>query len=462
MAASGESPLSAVLEEARGHLRGDDAPAAIALLEDLPRGRDANAARISALLGQAYAQVGSFDLADDLLDGAAAVAKRLGDASLSSDVAHARAMRRLLEHKPDAARELLPQVRGTRNEAGQLRALHLESLILQEEGRHRDAARMLLQLLARVDPNRSTNMELRADATYALANLARELYIPEALPEVERQLGGAAWPDVYNEQRFQALRALGWACALRGDYFNAFRLLRQCSRFATSDVWRAIAAAERAELARCKGEQLWSRQELAEAEEHASSVDWNAVRGDARLGLLLLAELFVPIDGARAAYYRAQFSEWDQRVTPFAQYSAGVVDVALGHEKLGADMLRKSLDAFRAQGYDWRAGRSALRLFEVTRNRGDLAIASEHLRHYMNSWLGDELRRLSERRVALPPMQRRVYDALCRGLSNAEIARELGRSEFTIRNHIKLIFKAFGVNSRAELIAKHAHTAGKA
>jgi hypothetical protein len=119
--------------------------------------------------------------------------------------------------------------------------------------------------------------------------LGRELFLPEALPEIEGQLGGVDWPSDFDDRRFQTLKALGWACALRGDYFNVFRFLRLSSRKATNDAWRAIAATERAELARCKGEHLRSRQELAEAEEYAANVNWDAIRDEARRPIRIAA-----------------------------------------------------------------------------------------------------------------------------------------------------------------------------
>ncbi|MBD5657068.1 MAG: helix-turn-helix transcriptional regulator [Candidatus Eremiobacteraeota bacterium] len=56
--------------------------------------------------------------------------------------------------------------------------------------------------------------------------------------------------------------------------------------------------------------------------------------------------------------------------------------------------------------------------------------------------------------ATLTKAQRAVYDLLVRGRSTSEIAAELGRSEFTVRNHIKVIFKAFRVNSRPALLAR--------
>lgn len=46
--------------------------------------------------------------------------------------------------------------------------------------------------------------------------------------------------------------------------------------------------------------------------------------------------------------------------------------------------------------------------------------------------------------------QREVLTALCRGLTNKEIARDLAVSENTIRSHVAVIFRALGVNTRTE------------
>ncbi len=52
-------------------------------------------------------------------------------------------------------------------------------------------------------------------------------------------------------------------------------------------------------------------------------------------------------------------------------------------------------------------------------------------------------------------MQKRVFDEyFCQGQSTAEIAQTLGRSEFTVSNHIKEIFKTFNVKSRSALVAE--------
>lgn len=56
--------------------------------------------------------------------------------------------------------------------------------------------------------------------------------------------------------------------------------------------------------------------------------------------------------------------------------------------------------------------------------------------------------------IALPPMQYRIFRDICRGKHPREIATELKRSVWTINNHLKAVYKTFGVRSRAALVAK--------
>jgi DNA-binding NarL/FixJ family response regulator len=55
----------------------------------------------------------------------------------------------------------------------------------------------------------------------------------------------------------------------------------------------------------------------------------------------------------------------------------------------------------------------------------------------------------------LTPAEQRVCDLILRGLSNKEIASELGRAEPTIKNQVAAILRKHGVPSRARLLALH-------
>ncbi|HKU67390.1 MAG TPA: helix-turn-helix transcriptional regulator [Candidatus Baltobacteraceae bacterium] len=459
----------ALLLAARLRLLYDDAPEAIRLLANQHFEHAAQQVQAFILLGSAHARVGAYDAADEYFALAGDVAARTHDTDALAELAFQRGRRYAFAGELDKAREQQRLLLRAPAHAREIDALHLESFIDGLEGRFTDQAATLVQMLDRIDPADERFAWQAASGTFSLAALARELDLPDAIPAVERQLRARAWPAHLNLQRFQALKALGWSYALRGDYFTAFRHLKKSAAYAPSPAWEAVAALDRAYLARCLHEERWSRQELSEAEELAETVDWHAARNEERVALLLLADMFAAVDAGRAARYMATFRELgeihvplllyerDDRLQAQAQYCASVTQLALGNTKTAVKLMRDSYAIYDRIGYGWRAGRCALRLFEATGDAEYLRIAGEKLHRYPNSWLADEVRAHAKTKSvlpALPPMQHRVFEELRRGLSTAEIARNLGRSEYTIKNHIKLIFKAFGVKSRAALIAK--------
>jgi DNA-binding CsgD family transcriptional regulator len=465
-----EAPaFDASLLRARLYLRSNP-PQALAVLNTLhPRSGTADFALREMLLGEVTALVSDFEAADAHFERALATARGLKDAELVANVGYRIGRRFIMANLPQQAREALDLARSGHSPEAALDAMHLETFVLSREGRPREQATLLIELLARIDPDKIRHMEHRAWATHTLATLARELYLPDAVPAVERQLGGTAWTNDLRINRFQAAKALGWAKALQGDYFNAFRYLKESRSVATDDAWLTMAFCDRAYLAAAIGEERWARQELLEAEECAQRVDWNSCRGEQSVALLLLAELFVRIDPAKASVFVAKFRENgdlrdarllyrdDSRFKALVTYTTGVVEAALGQRAIAKRRFEETYETYSALGYEWRAARSALRLFDLTQNQNYLRTAEEKLHNYSSSWLFDELRARrghAGNGPALPPMQQRVFRYLCQGLSNAQIAAELGRSEFTVANHAKAVLKAFGVSSRSALIAQ--------
>jgi DNA-binding CsgD family transcriptional regulator len=301
--------------------------------------------------------------------------------------------------------------------------------------------------------------------------LTRELYLPESIPDVERQLGGVDWPRDFTVNRFQTLKALGWAKALLGDHLSAFRYLKNSAEKVPSDApaWKVMAYCDRAYLARSLGQDLWARHELSEAEDLAERIDWRPLGGEEPVALLLLAELFAPIDATKAAVYLARFREIgdfksplsllrnDPRLEAMIDYSSAVVESGLGNGKRALKLLESAYRIYARMGYEWRAGRCALMEYRIKPHPNHLASARDKLRHYGASWLGEELRRFSgSDAVSLAPMPLQVFRLLCEGRSTDDIAKAINRSEFTVRNHIKALLKTFKVNSRSALVAEAA------
>lgn len=461
-----EKPETVILG-ARTHMRFDP-PAVLRLLlpMNLPASKAHERVERDLLLAEAFSRTRDFTSADARLAAALEAAEKLGDDELLTMVGYRMVRRYLIAEEPREARRALSLARKGRTRKSRVYALYAETMILPFEERVVDQAELLIELLQTLDPNSHEFVDLRAWGTHTLAVLARELYLPRAIPEIDRQLNGLPWPADFAPNLFQALKALGWAKALQGDYFNAFRHLKQASDVTDTTAWKVVAACDRSYLARCFGEHRWSRVELDEAEQLAARVDWHSTLAEERIGLLLMAELFGTLDTARSAMYLAKYRELgdiksplyychDARRDAYARYSTGIVELALGEKKRGLAELREARKVFDRFGYDFRAAACLVAEFESTGNRDLLPVIEEKLRNYRQSWLVTEVRTAGERpEVPLPPMQRKVFEEVCQGKSTAEIARSLGRSEYTVSNHIKAIFKTFDVRSRSALLAE--------
>lgn len=460
------APAEAALIRARLYLRSDVAKT-VAFLNRLQfaDGSEDEAWRLM-LLGEAHALLDDYSSADDRFDAAMSIADRRRSQRLAAEVAYRIGRRHIMANDPAAARRALDVMYREASASTRLDALHLDSFILSRDGRFFDQARVLIELLRALDPARPVNMEHRAWATHSLAALAREIWVPDAIPEVERQLAGPPWPVEFNANRFQSLKALAWAKALNGDYFNAFRYLSQATRFAPSPAWQTMLHCDRAYLACVTGERRWSRQEIVEAQDSAAATNWRDCNHEEPVALLLLAELLAPIDAARASEYLAIYRSLrdaspsrsllrrDPRNEAMTEYATGVVEGALGHAKTAKQRVKHSKAVYKQLRYDWRAARCDLQLFRLTRDESFLESAAELLTYYGSSWLAEELRAAAgPQRTNLPPMQERVFRHICEGLSNAEIAARLGRSENTVANHAKAVLKSFGVSTRGALIA---------
>jgi DNA-binding CsgD family transcriptional regulator len=222
---------------------------------------------------------------------------------------------------------------------------------------------------------------------------------------------------------------------------------------------------------------------LDDAADLAERVEWRAIRGEERVALLLLAELYAPHDGALAMSYVARYQETgdryepllasnaDRRVPAIVAYCLGYVHEQLGELEEAEESYKEAFEIYDAIGYDWRAGRAALGLSRIVKDSTSWKnAAKKKLQQYPLSWLAAQLNggtpefsmmpsapkmsKVRERASEeLTPAQHKVYELLLKGLSTRAIAEELDRSEFTVRNHIKVVFKKLKVNSRAALLS---------
>ena len=116
-------------------------------------------------------------------------------------------------------------------------------------------------------------------------------------------------------------------------------------------------------------------------------------------------------------------------------YAAGSVDIAVTAYRANPELLSILVTSPRIRD----------RVIFLTRRAGD----EERLRA-----LGVSHAALVDPAISLSAREREVYDLVCEGLSNAEIARRLFISTSTVKVHVHHVFDKLGIRSRTALGAE--------
>lgn len=448
----------------------DDENRAVAFLIRRPaKGRASSQRGVWALLlAVGYSRMRDFERADDYFELARRVLTTPAD---RAQLAYHVARRAMLEGKTDEAWTFADEMLCDKTQSSKIAHEMLHSFIFCNEERYRESAESLIKAIALIGKHREQHLEQWFFAVQNLALLARELAFEEATVLARSEIDQPIeWPVDFTSHRFQALDAIAWSCALRGDMLGCFRYLRAAEHRIPNAAFEVILLLDRAHFARIVGEPNWALDEVAKAENIAERIDWNALPGEERMALLQLARATAPIEAERGRFYLARYKgldklrsplllfAFDHRLEAYAAYTEGIVRLA-GRGSGAEEAFRGAWVIFDRIGFDWRAARTALRLLEVTNKDRWRHLAEDKLEAFPNSWLARELRNRDSKAaspVKLPPMQSKVFSMLCQKMTTAEIATALGLSQHTVRNHLKAVFRAYGVNNRAALVAEAA------
>lgn len=460
-----------VLLTARVELRRGHPGEALSLLTRFAKSMRSrfNKAESSLLKGVSFARLGDSESAHAQFDSAGALLSPADE--LHSELIYQTAAALWIERHLETANATLEKLPPHVSRDLDLQARILKGAIASaNENLHAQGAILLASLaqLRGTDPN----VYLYAMLVTQVAALAVELPSAELRDAANEHLSKVRWTPDIGDLHFHALRAVAWRHALDGDEFNAFRRLKEALSVTRSTAWRVAALADRAYLASALGEHRWAAQELRDAHELASTMDWASVAGEEKLALPVLAEMFARRDPSVAINYAAAFrnagnnyprvlsSHQDRRVDALEAYSLGKVQLELGEIDEARRLLSRAWEIYDRLGIQWRAARAALALAEIGDERWRER-AERSLQAYPRSWLLRKKSREADVRSStapqlerLTPAQRAVFNLLMNGRGTAQIAKELERSTFTVRNHIKAIFKVFGVTSRPALIVK--------
>ena len=454
------SDADAVLVDARLRL-GRDPEGVLRNLRGRRRLFDADAQRAEANLLQAMAATSLRDFATAAIRFAEAhrLARRGGNDELLGEIAVARGSAALAAGRRTSAEREAARAATSSSPRVRARGYVLAANIAQHRGRFREEGDALVEALRQFDAIKGVDVAIAAQSIERLAAIAMELLDESFERHAASHCDKLKWPPDLSAARFSVLRRLAWCSALRGDEFSAFRLLKRAAAV-HSPLLSARALADRAYLARHVGEAQFSAQELFDARDAAARVEWEAVPLENRMSLLILADLVFDADADEARRLLSRFRRSsaevvaDRSTAASIEYWNGVLHARFGDAPEAIEAFRTSYVAFNDMGLTWRAGRSAMELFRITGEARWRRIATEKLAAAQHSWLFRELEVAAATGPAgaLTRAQRTVFELLCAGISTREIARRLERSPFTVRNHTKAIFVAFGVRSRAALL----------
>lgn len=429
-------------------------------------------AEAAMLKAVAFARLGDADSARAHSEAAQSLLR--ADEPLFAELTYHLAASDWMERRLDRASKTLDRLPQQISPNLELQAAIVRGAVASANEKLAEQGAILLAALRELRRPADVEVYLYAMLVTHIAALAVELPSTELRDAALEHIGKVPWTADIADLHFHAVRAIAWRHALEGDEFNAFRRLKDALAVANSAAWRVAAVTDRAYLATALGEKRWAAQELRDAHELASNIDWSSVAGEEKLALPVLADLFADRDPSVAIGYVATFrntrknfprilsSRRDRRVEALEAYSLGKVQLQLGEREEAQRLLTQAWSIYNVLGIRWRAARAALALAQIDDADRWRTRADSDLEAYPRSWLarsiGVHMTHASVVQSAaaetLTTAQRAVLELLLEGRGTEEIAGVLGRSTFTVRNHIKAIFKAFGVSSRPALIVK--------
>jgi DNA-binding NarL/FixJ family response regulator len=386
------------------------------------------------------------------------------------EIAYARVLLAWVEGSADAMEAALNEVdvTGSAHLYGQW--LYARSWIAALRGDYREQLRILEQAITHiVETPAAYDVALLANATQSLVHLVREIAAPGAFDFVVRVTESLPWTLDLEGERFLTFRGLAWAYALRGSHGKALQYAYFARDIAPSVRWVTACYADQAYLARMANENSSGDALLRHAVACAQETDWTSP-GEERVAILNLIELTADRDLAAANRLMSIYDAIpvtlsprlalarDNRLRAMEEYARGCIFGASGDRTAAIELLASAYSLYSSIGYAWRAAAAALRLHAVTNEVTWLRLAGEAVAEFAESSVARDIRRRvagadDSRLAALTPAQRRVFGLICEGLSDKQIAQNLGISTETVKNHAARVRLAFGVHSRAALIA---------
>lgn len=286
------------------------------------------------------------------------------------------------------------------------RAFEILAFLEARRERYAEQSALLFRAIGELDCEKTADVWHELTLLNNLGFLIRDLDL-DAEARLLRDRLSREWPPEAVGFRFNVLRSLGIASALRGDHIGALRDLRSAAESAPSPVLRLAATLDRAILARELHQAIMAREELDYAERLSSQIDWAGSLGEERHVLLLLAEAlsYRSAAAARRALERYRgirtklaptlLGAHDRRWRADEAYAEASVFRAEGQIERASLFFGEAFGIWDAIGYRWRAALAALELAELSRDAKFAEYARREAEYRPNSWLAHRVSKLT-------------------------------------------------------------------
>ncbi len=464
-----EERVAAALMNARALLaldRPSEAATAVRRIKEA-RGLE-ETTRAAMLLGAALTRTNHRVQGEAMLDQAAQTARRAA-AHLLPEIAYFRALSRWSAFATNDAEAIVEEALPAAAGFARARLLQLLGWIDVRRENWGAATRAFTAALDELDESRTIDVKGRARTLHGLAIIAAETIDLRLGRNVRRTFEKTRWDDETAVERAAIITCFSWLSLLEGDVGRAWDERQLVLMLSTDTSRHADALVDAAGIAGIVGDHFAERRYLQLASSLLLRGDQVGLDYEQRIAMLELAASVPRADVQTARQVLTLYErtaprttqtlafEGDRRIEALEAYARGKVLLAESSPKPGIAELRRAFDLWSRIGYRLRVAIAGQALFSATGERQYADAALDALRNAPAAWVRSQLlggTPSSDPIGELTPAERRVLAELCKGKRSREIAQTFGRSFNTINNQTRAIFSAFGVRSRAALVAK--------
>lgn len=401
--------------------------------------------------------------------------------AIRAEIAYWTAFAHWLGRDYRAALELARVAEAARADVISVRAAALRGYVAAAREHFQDALLLFRSALEQYESCRERDADLLHRIVVQIASLEvtlRSAKVPGTHAVRSRGAtvpgAGTTCAPALNEFRMVTEAMDAWLFAFDGEKKDAYRRARLSHDLAPSPPWRVWSLANRAQISAAFGDVDVAAEFAAEAIEVGESVDWNATSDEARVGLLLLAEILAVTDPLAAVRALQRYDDLtteldrsllfrdDVRLWVLETFVRGLVHRIRGENREAREAFEAVHAAAKRVGIVWRA---ALALIELEATPGGDRSRKPHLHqaaelvreNFPHSFLTRRIYRwpkaCRDSVVAkLSPAQRAVLRHVLAAKSQKEIAAAMNVSAGTAHNYVTRLLKLFRVHSTAELI----------